>query len=187
MPDPHPRSWSRGFTLIELVITVVVLSILAAVAVFFFTDLQYDARVAATRGPLAAYRESIQMTHLWLLKNRWPNGVQSVSLPNPAKRSVYAWSARPLGSAMEAGSFLLFPEGGAPRNRILPSDPYGVVSRATAPDGLTPAQFCDQELLNPAGADLDADGAADGWVYYRDRQFIHAFTTDCARSNPAAW
>lgn len=57
---------SRGFTLIELVIVIVVLGILSSVAIPAFKDLSTDAKTAACRESLMSMREAL---NLWRSRN----------------------------------------------------------------------------------------------------------------------
>ncbi|WP_274968378.1 type II secretion system protein [Succinimonas amylolytica] len=54
---------SRGFTLIELIVVIVILGILAAVAAPKFMDLQSDARASTLKGMEAALKSMDQMVY----------------------------------------------------------------------------------------------------------------------------
>lgn len=64
-------SSSRGFTLIELVIVIVVLGILSSVAIPALKDLGTDAKTAACRQSLMSIREGLS---LWRSRNIVQNG-----------------------------------------------------------------------------------------------------------------
>ncbi len=54
---------SRGFTLIELVIVIVILGILASVALPKFEDMRENARASAIKGQLGAIRSAVAIQY----------------------------------------------------------------------------------------------------------------------------
>ena len=90
----------KGFTLIELVITVTILAILAAVAIPFFGNMQKQARDNTTRGIVGALREAIQIYRVnEIVSGRhagtagsWPqNGCPDVELQGIEQRASGPW------------------------------------------------------------------------------------------------
>lgn len=67
---------SKGFTLIELVVVIVILGILAAVAAPKFMDLQKDARIAYLNGIKGAVLSANEMLHAYAIVH----GLENVSL-----------------------------------------------------------------------------------------------------------
>jgi len=52
-----------GFTMIELIIVIVVIGILATIAIPKFADLDQSAKIAATKGSLAAVRSALAIQY----------------------------------------------------------------------------------------------------------------------------
>jgi MSHA pilin protein MshA len=70
------RQKTRGFTLTELVIVIVILGILASVAVPRFLNMNDDASAAARSGVVAGLNSSLQMVHSRWLAQGSPATVQ---------------------------------------------------------------------------------------------------------------
>lgn len=58
---------SQGFTLLELIIVMIILGIFSVVAVPRYMGMQREAKIAATKGKLAAIRGALELAHAKIL------------------------------------------------------------------------------------------------------------------------
>lgn len=67
----------RGFTLIEMIIVIILLGLLSSMAIPYYLNMQKEARIAASKGQLAAIRGGIELAHAKIIAsgvNTGPDG-----------------------------------------------------------------------------------------------------------------
>ena len=142
--------YQRSFTLIELVITVTILAILAAVAIPLFQNIQTRARNASTQGTLGAIREAVSLYRMNEIASGRADGVSPTGWPH-----VAAVNDVTHGCGGVLGNHAL-------ANGDVPENPWW---RTVHPnDGWTPNGDCVQEAAGRSRGTVDLFIGA-GWFY----------------------
>ena len=66
---------TKGFTLLELVMVILIIGLLASVAVAYFNDMRTEAKNAATQGALGGLHTAISVAHVAIVVNEDPSTV----------------------------------------------------------------------------------------------------------------
>jgi prepilin-type N-terminal cleavage/methylation domain-containing protein len=78
----------RGFTIVEMLITIVVIGILAAISLVAYNGVQKRAETAARYAEVIAWRDSFLLYEA--NKRSWPSGIpESSDMPNPPGPDFY--------------------------------------------------------------------------------------------------
>ena len=67
----------RGFTLIEMIIVIILLGLLSSMAIPYYLNMQKEAKIASTKGKMAAIRGGIELAHAKIITsgvNTGPDG-----------------------------------------------------------------------------------------------------------------
>lgn len=106
---------SKGFTIIELVMVIVLVGILAAVAIPNFIDFRTDAKNATTKGALGAMRSAVVIARAAVqLKEDPQGGTPGYPTAAEMQQNIFLGASHPILAA--ANERIMDPSGGFPDN-----------------------------------------------------------------------
>lgn len=156
---------SKGFTLLEIILTLVIISILSIAVLPVSQDLIWEARVAATKKSLAVYRSAIRME----ISRRLVKGLPDIP---PALGADGCFG----DISVPSGKTCLFQNQEAPMNYLVNDN------RALNEWVVDTPGSCAR--LRYVGT---VPGGGLGWAWYTKTQRIYAATPDCSKTDTFDW
>ncbi len=155
---------NKGFTLLELVIVIIILGILSSVAIPHYLNMQKEAKIAATKGKMAAIRGGIELAHAKIMTSGVNTGPDGDNPDWPTLEEVQFNELR-LSTRPESLRHL----------RLVRSDDYSLIQNQALPPlnlpDMTPGMSGNPSaVMGAALADaiavLRRGNEATGWAYY---------------------
>ncbi len=102
-----PARQDKGFTLLEIIATLVILSILAAIAVPRYISLDESARQRGVDAGIAELngRETLTWSNIKISESGWIDDAKTFSMMDPDMGADYQWAA---GDPDESGGAITF-------------------------------------------------------------------------------
>ncbi len=107
-----PARQDKGFTLLEIIATLVILSILAAIAVPRYISLDESARQRGVDAGIAELngRETLTWSNIKISESGWIDDAKTFSMMDPDMGADYQWAA---GDPDESGGAITFKDSAA--------------------------------------------------------------------------
>ncbi|PLX49038.1 MAG: hypothetical protein C0613_09170 [Desulfobulbaceae bacterium] len=171
----------RGFTLIEMIIVIILLGLLSSMAIPYYLDMQKEAKIAATKGKLAAIRGGIELAHAKILLsgvNTGPTG-DNPDWPTleEVRRNALVLATRPEPlrnlRLVRSNDYSNVPDEALPGVNLpnmtsgMADRPAGVADRSLA-EATNPARIASESTgwAYYPGDERDANGKVIGAIFY---------------------
>ncbi len=192
----------HGFTLIELVIVIIILGVLSSIAIPHYLNIQKEAKIATTKGKLAAIRGGIELAHAKILASGVNTGPSGNNPDWPTLEEVQYNELRLITRPqslqhlrlVRSNQFTTGQNNSLPECN-LPDMPPGMVNGKSAVSGRTAAEATSNPRSgNEAscwayypGDERDANGNVIDAVFYVNDDRIATDNVDAADRKPVQW
>lgn len=192
----------RGFTLLELLVVIIIISILSAVAIPYYFNIQNEAKIAANKGRLAAIRGAIELAHAKILISGINTGIDGSNPDWPTleeiQRNELFLQTRP--ESLQHLRLIRSEIFSNEQNKALPgctlpdltsgmAQNQSAVSHRTLENATAPVRQANEATCWAyyPGDERDEYGRPVGAIFYLNDDRLHTGNIDAAGKPPSTW